>query len=94
VRPIQRAAAVVFGAGFPCVFGEAQVRLLDEFDQLSRYLRVVAKFVTQPLPRAWEGVALLGYSFLLDNSLPMDLNPRNRRNAGNINNIVGHLTVP
>jgi hypothetical protein len=68
--------------------------LVDEANNASRFLRVVAKFPTRPLPSLKERIILLGYSFLLDNSLLLDLNPRNRRSAGNVINIVGHLTLP
>ena len=80
--------------GAPCYFGETQVRLVDEGNNVSRSLRIIAKLVTKPLSTSWEGIILLGYNFLLDNSLIVNLNPRTRQNTGNVNNVVGFLTVP
>jgi len=80
--------------GVPCFFGELQVRLLDEFGQRSRLLRLVAKLPLRPVVSHLEYTALLGYNFLTDNSVSMVVNPHHRVNAGALTNIVGHLTIP
>jgi hypothetical protein len=80
--------------GVPSLLGVVQVRLVDEANNLSRVLRVIAKFPTTRLPAFAERAVLLGYNFLEDNALILNLNPRNRRNVGNVNNVVGFLTVP
>jgi hypothetical protein len=80
--------------GVPCSFGELKIRLVDEFSQRSRFLRLVAKLPTQPVTSHMERVALLGCNFLVDNSLRMTIDPAGRTNAGIFTNIVGHLTVP
>jgi hypothetical protein len=80
--------------GVPCSFGELRIRLVDEFQQRSRMLRLVAKLPIRPVALHAENIALLGCNFLVDNSLPMMINPARRTNAGIFTNIIGHLTVP
>jgi hypothetical protein len=80
--------------GVPCHFGELQIRLIDELNQRSRALRLVAKLPLQPVALHLERAALLGYSFLADNALTMTVTPHRRVNAGIFANIVGHLTIP
>jgi len=80
--------------GVPCLFGLLQVRLQDEFDQRSKPLRLVAKLPLRAARSHLERAALIGCSFLADNSLTMTVAPHRRTNAGALRNIVGHLTVP
>jgi len=79
--------------GVPCFFGELRIRLVDEFIQRSRFLRLVAKLPTHAVASHLEHMALLGCNFLADNSLPMTLDPAHRTNAGIFTNVVGHITV-
>ena len=79
--------------GVSCEFGVTQIALVDETNQPSRSLRVVGKFVRSPLPAQSERVVILGYNFLMDNSITLAVNPASRATIGNIANIVGFLTL-
>jgi hypothetical protein len=80
--------------GISCILAEVHLRLTDEANNQSRFLRVIAKLVTRRQSPAMEDIVLLDYNFLHDNSLILNLNPRNRQNLGTIPNVVGFLTVP
>lgn len=79
--------------GVPCVLGEIKVVLIDEADQPSRPLRLIAKLPQSVLPGHMERVALLGYNFLLDNPISLSVDPASRVQAGPLANVVGFLTL-
>lgn len=80
--------------GISCELGAAQIALIDETNRPSRPLRIVGKFVRSPLPARFEKYVILGYQFLMDNSLTLTVEPASRASIGNIANVVGFLTVP
>jgi hypothetical protein len=73
--------------GVPCELGETQVALVDKAtDSRSRPLRLLAKFALARVSSPAEKEALLGYSFVSDNSLTLSM-------KGVAGKIVGSLTV-
>ncbi len=73
--------------GVPCELGETQVVLVDRAAGIrSRPLRLLAKFALSRAPSHAEKEALLGDSFVLDNSLTLTM-------KGLAGQLVGSLTV-
>lgn len=80
--------------GVPCLFAETRAVLVDETDQYTQPLRMVAKFLTSRLPPRLESNVILGYNFLLDNSIIMKLHPASPITVGAFADVVGFLTIP
>jgi hypothetical protein len=79
--------------GISCQLRVTQIALVDEMNRSTRSLQVIAKFVRAPLSTRFEKIVILGYSFLMGNSMILTVNPASRASVGNIPNIVGSLTV-
>jgi hypothetical protein len=60
--------------GLPCQMGELEAELVDmQSLTRTRVLRVLAKVLSAPAPPPLEQSAILGMSFLTDNSLRLEL---------------------
>ncbi len=79
--------------GVPCELGVIQIALLDERLQATRSLRAIAKFPQFALPMRFEKKIVLGYNFLTENAITLNLTPASRGTVGNLANVVGFLTV-
>jgi len=79
--------------GVPCEFGEVKVALVDELNNCSRLLRMVAKLPRSPVASHMEKTVVLGSSFLIDNNLTLMLHPGSRRTVGSLTDVVGFLST-
>src|SRR5262249_24963576 len=79
--------------GVPCQFGEVVTHLLDEADNRSRPLRMIAKLPRSPVMLHMESIVVLGYSFLADNNLTLTLHPGSRTTVGSLTDVVGFLRI-
>ncbi|HWG41577.1 MAG TPA: hypothetical protein VN688_02245 [Gemmataceae bacterium] len=79
--------------GVSCELGVIQIALLDETLQRTRSLRAIAKFPLSAPPGRFKQDIILGYHFLMDNTITLTVNPASRATAGNLANVVGFLTI-